>query len=92
MSTQDIQRSLTDYITTEVASAVPDAPPAPDFPLIEGGLVDSLGLFKLIAFIEDKFQIGILPEEIQFENFATINAITTLIKNKQPLRGAAKAG
>ena len=62
----------------------PAAPPAPDFPIIEGGLVDSLGLFKVIAFIEEKFGVAIPPEEIVLENFATIGAIATLV--------AARAG
>jgi acyl carrier protein len=83
MSETDIVRSVTDYIINEVASTVPANRPAPDFPLIEGGLLDSLGLFKLIAFMEDTFRISIVPEDIQFENFATVNAIETFIRKKR---------
>lgn len=84
MSDPQVVSLLTDFIVNEVAATPPAAPPAPDFPIIEGGLVDSLGLFKVIAFIEEKFGVAIPPEEIVLENFATIGAIATLV--------AARAG
>jgi acyl carrier protein len=84
MSTdQQIAERITHYIVTEVASAPPETPPPPDFPLIEGGLVDSLGLFKLIAWMEDELKISVAPEEILFENFATVNDIIKLVRAKQ---------
>ena len=79
---QEMIHRVTHYIMTEVASAPPETPPAPDFPIIEGGLVDSLGLFKVIAFAEEQFQVRIAPEEIVFENFSTINAIVSVIRSK----------
>jgi len=82
ISEKELIQRVTQFIMTDVASAPPETPPAPDFPLIEGGLVDSLGLFKLIAFAEEQFDVRIAPEEIVFENFSTINAIVSLIKGK----------
>lgn len=79
---QELIQRVTQYIMTEVANAPPETSPAPDFPIIEGGLVDSLGLFKVIAFTEEQFQVRIAPEEIVFENFSTINAIVSLIRSK----------
>ena len=66
----------------EVASTPPASAPAPDFPIIETGLVDSLGLFKVVAFIEDRFKVQVAPEDIMFENFSSINAITRLVQAK----------
>ena len=66
-----------------MAPTRPAKPPAPDDPIVEAGLVDSLGLFKVIAFIEDEFGVKIAPEEILMENFATVNAIVRLIRAKQ---------
>jgi acyl carrier protein len=86
----EIARSLTNYIVTEVASRPPEKALAADFPIIEGGLVDSLGLFKLVSFIEDEFKVKIAPEEILFENFATVGVITNLIRGKLSAAGAAR--
>ena len=82
MLQQDITSQLTDYILNELASRAPESRPGADFPIIEAGLVDSLGLFKLISFIEEKYAVKIAPDEILFENFATIGAITALIQSK----------
>lgn len=81
-STQEITSRVTQFIMSDVASVPPEIPPAPDFPIIENGLVDSLGLFKVIAFAEEQFEVRIAPEEIVFENFSTINAISNLIRGK----------
>jgi acyl carrier protein len=82
MPEQTIEQLLAQYIVEEVAAQAPEAAPGRDFPLIEAGLVDSLGLFKLIAFIEDRLGAKIAPEDIVLENFATIGAIAALVQRK----------
>ncbi len=82
MPQQEITRRLAEYIVNELASRKPDALPADDFPIIESGLIDSLGLFKLIAYIEEHYPVSIAPEEILFENFATLAQIAALIEGK----------
>ena len=54
-----------------------------DEPLLERGIIDSLGFIQLIEFIEEEFNIKIKDEELIPENFKTINIIAHLIKNKQ---------
>jgi acyl carrier protein len=50
--------------------------------LIEGGIIDSLGIMELLLFIERTFRIKITTDELIPENFETIEAISTLIANK----------
>lgn len=50
-----------------------------DFPLITQGVIDSMGIFRLITYLEGEFGITLDPVEIEFDNFATIDAIATLI-------------
>ena len=57
---------------------------APDTDIIGEGLVDSLGIFKLIAFVEETFQVTIEPEEVLLENFQTLRAVRNLIVKKHP--------
>ena len=82
MTNDEIARQIAQYIVDEVAATRPAAPPAPDFPIIESGLVDSLGLFKLIAFIEERLHVKVAPEDIVLENFATIGAIVALVQKR----------
>ena len=46
-----------------------------DEPLIDRGVLDSMGLMNLIAFLEERAGVRIPDEEVLLENFATINAI-----------------
>jgi acyl carrier protein len=53
-----------------------------DESLLEGGIIDSLGIMKLLAFIEERFQLKVADEELVPENFESLSAIVTLISQK----------
>ncbi|HEX7270687.1 MAG TPA: acyl carrier protein [Casimicrobiaceae bacterium] len=63
---------------------------APDTDIVGQGLVDSVGIFKLITFVEEKFGITIEPNEVLLENFKTLQALRNLIVRK--LEGVPPAG
>jgi acyl carrier protein len=50
--------------------------------LLDQGIIDSLGLFKLIAFIEEEFLIAMEPQEVRTDNFETLAMVTELVKKK----------
>ena len=50
--------------------------------LLEEEVIDSLGIFTLVAFIEQKFGVAIDAEEVKLDNFETLPAITKLIESK----------
>ncbi|HEY7098514.1 MAG TPA: acyl carrier protein [Terriglobales bacterium] len=51
--------------------------------LIESGIVDSLGIFRLVSFLEETFGVKIGDEEIVNENFQTISDIERFLAQKQ---------
>ena len=51
--------------------------------LIESGIIDSLGILKLLAFLEAKFSIHIADEELIPENFQSIESIESFISRKK---------
>lgn len=51
--------------------------------LLEAGILDSLGIMKLVAFIETKFLLKIEDEELTPENFETLSDISEMISKKQ---------
>ena len=55
---------------------------APDTDIVGEGLVDSLGIFKLVAFVEETFKVTIEPNEVLLENFQTPRALRNLIVSK----------
>ena len=50
--------------------------------LIDSGVVDSLGIMKLVAFLESNFKISISDDEILLDNFETIDAISKFLVSK----------
>lgn len=50
--------------------------------LLGSGILDSLGMMKLISFIEEEFEIKVGPEEMTIENFMTVEHITDYLKTK----------
>ncbi len=51
-------------------------------PILEWDIVDSLGLFELVEFCEDRFDVSIDDAELQPENFETPEALIRLIRSK----------
>ncbi len=48
---------------------------ASDFDLLTGGVVDSLGLLKVVAWLEQEFDVGVDESELGPESFRTVTAI-----------------
>lgn len=51
--------------------------------LLESGIVDSLGILDLVAFLESDFQVHISDEELLPENFQTVDAIAQFVERKR---------
>jgi acyl carrier protein len=53
-----------------------------DQSLVESGVIDSLGIFRLVAFLEESFRVRIGDEEIVGENFESIVSIERFVQKK----------
>jgi acyl carrier protein len=54
-----------------------------NFPLIESNLIDSLGIFHLVSYMEREFQIEVRDEELVPDYFATIGQMARFIESKK---------
>jgi acyl carrier protein len=54
-----------------------------DTNLLVSGLVDSLGMVRLIAHLEEKLSVKIPPEDVTIENFISINVMADYLKTDQ---------
>ena len=50
--------------------------------LLEAGIVDSIGILEIVAFIEQTFSIRVEDDDLVPENFGTIAAITAFVERK----------
>lgn len=78
----DVRTTVNQFIQSELLSDR-EIPHLKDTdPLITTGIIDSLGLMKLVAFLEKTFSIRLEDEEIVAENFETVDTISLLVQRK----------
>jgi len=51
-------------------------------PLLESGIIDSLGVLDVIKFLEQAFTIRIEDEELTPDNFGSIQLLALLVQKK----------
>ena len=54
-----------------------------DDDLVETGLIDSLGIVRLITYICEEFGVQLSGDDVRMENFETVEAIEALILRKR---------
>jgi acyl carrier protein len=59
-------------------------PIADDQDLLLSGLVDSLGVVRMISFIEQTMEVAIPPEDVTLENFQTVDNIVRYLQQRSP--------
>jgi acyl carrier protein len=78
----DILQEIKNYILTELAYDYPKESLTNEVDLLMSGIIDSMGVMQLSAFIEQKFGVGISPEEVVPENFRSLATLEQFIKTK----------
>ena len=56
-----------------------------DFPLIKNHVLDSMGILRLVTFLERQYRVSIHEEELVPEHFGTISDIARLVAAKMAL-------
>jgi acyl carrier protein len=76
-----VESLIMDFITKET-TAPQLLPVGLDTKLIESGILDSLSILRLVAYIQERFEVAVIPEDVVGENFETVKSIAAFIKGK----------
>ncbi|MDH6705934.1 acyl carrier protein [Kitasatospora sp. NPDC086801] len=74
---------------------LPDVAPeqlADDHDLLSDGVIDSLGVLKLIAWVEDHFALPVDDTDLDPNNFRSVAAIDAFITQRRAVPASAVAG
>ena len=74
------KEKIEEFILTEVCPDLGLEHISEDEQLIESEIVDSLGILKILSFLDDEFGVDLSDDEIKPETFSTISSIMELIK------------
>ena len=88
----EIKTAVRQFIAENVLLGVHQARIEDATPLVSGGLIDSIGMIGLVAFLEAQFKVEFEPREINVHNLNTLEQIEELIRKKLAGRDLGDAG
>mgnify|MGYP000574537009 CR=1 FL=1 len=78
-----MQKIIIDYIQNDLLSGQGDLQLTADEDLLTTGLIDSLGIMKLLAFLEEQFNVKVPAEDMTIENFMTVELMENYMRTLQ---------
>ena len=77
-----MQQEIIHYIKTELLGQ-PELDLTSDEDILTTGLIDSLGIMRLIAHLEERYKITVPAEDMTIEYFMTVDAISEYVAARQ---------
>lgn len=79
----EIRDTVKEYILEEFLPGEDPGQLTESTELITTGVLDSLATMKLVAFLEERFEIEIAPHETDVDNLNTLDLISGLVTSKK---------
>ena len=83
---------INEYISRELVQDASLLPLGNAAPLLETGIVDSLGLLRLVVFIQQQFGITVDDADLVPENFDSVEAISSYLRSRDGGRANQAGG
>ncbi|HTU42188.1 MAG TPA: acyl carrier protein [Candidatus Aquilonibacter sp.] len=77
-----VRDQVRQFILEELASAKGISEFSDNESLMASGVIDSLGIFRLVTFLEENFGVRVGDEEITAENLSSVDTIEQLVTRK----------
>jgi acyl carrier protein len=87
----DIENRIRQFILTNLYYAE-DSFIGDEDSFLETGVIDSMGVMELVAFIQSEFAIEVAQQEIVVENFDSIRKLASFVRRKLPPTEPAETG
>lgn len=75
----DREATLLEYVKTELLRGRGNNL-KPEDDMLSSGIVDSLGILQIVAFIDERFGIQVPDEDVVYENFHSIKALADYLQ------------
>jgi acyl carrier protein len=86
----EIERRIITFVQRELLSS--EATIGRDEDLLSGGLLDSIGVLRLAAFVEEEFHFAMPPGDFVVENFRSVAALASYVRGTAAGRPPEDAG
>ena len=78
-----VTAELETFIVEEIAMGQGPSSLAPDEDLLASGLIDSLGVTQLVAFLEERFGIAVTDADLVPSNFQSLERIEAYVSDRR---------
>ena len=79
----NIKEQLKDYIARNLLFSDNGFKYDDDDSFLEEGIVDSIGVLELVAFVDETFGVEVEDHEVTPDNFDSVNKLTAYVQSKQ---------
>lgn len=79
----DPKEIVKSYIDQELKDGTSEVEVKEEENLLANGIIDSLGVLKLVSFIEHKFNMQIPDEDVTVENFRSLKDIANYLETRK---------
>jgi acyl carrier protein len=77
----EIQKPVHDFLLSEFAAERDAIEPGEN--LLAQGIIDSMGIMKLVAFLEARFGIATVDDDLVPENFESLETLCAFVERKR---------
>lgn len=77
-----IEMQIKDYIAHNLLFSDNGFPYSEDASFLEEGIVDSIGVMELVAFVEENFSVKVDDLDVTPENFDSVSRMAAYIRRK----------
>lgn len=77
----EIEKKIRSFIVTQLYYS-DDNPITDEDSFLETGVVDSMGVMELVAFVQSEFGVEVVQSEIVVENFDSIRKLADFVRRK----------
>ncbi len=82
MKTEKIHATIKNYIKHKSLDPTNLSTLSDDDSFFENGIIDSVGVLELVAFLEETFNMTIDDHELTLENLDSVNRLMSFIQSK----------
>ena len=77
------ESELIEFIAQDLLRGRPDVSIDAGDDILGSGLVDSLGVMRIVAFIEKRYEVKVPPEDVRIEHFLSVNHIVSYLETRR---------
>ena len=80
---QQIEQEVRQFVIDNFVREAGDGNFSNEDSFLETGLVDSMGILNLVEFVQEKFSISIVDEELVPEHWDSVRRVAEFVQSKQ---------